>query len=68
MTGATGPWIDSSPKRTLEQHLAGRSCELFTLDYNLLLYDVTDTYFEGQPAIKPLGLRAYSWDHRLDCT
>ena len=35
-------------KRTLEQHLVCRLGELFTLDYDLLLYDVTSTYFEGQ--------------------
>ncbi|NGZ59611.1 MAG: IS1634 family transposase, partial [Nitrospira sp. LK265] len=39
----------------------------FTLDYELLLYDVTSTYFEGQAASNPLAHRGYSRDHRPDC-
>jgi hypothetical protein len=35
-------------KAALEKHLKGKLGELFTLDYDLLLYDVTSTYFEGQ--------------------
>ena len=35
-------------KRALEQHLVARLGELFALDYDRLLYDVTSTYFEGQ--------------------
>jgi hypothetical protein len=31
----------------LKQHLAARLGELFALDYDLLLYDVTSVYFEG---------------------
>src|SRR5438132_1141792 len=34
-------------KRALEQHLVARLGELFALDYDLLLYDVTSVYFEG---------------------
>ena len=34
-------------KEALEQHLKERLGELFALDYDLLLYDVTSTYFEG---------------------
>ena len=41
--------------------------ELFALDYDLLLYDVTSTYFEGQAARNPLAQRGYSRDHRPDC-
>jgi hypothetical protein len=42
-------------KEALEQHLAKRLGELFELDYDLLLYDVTSTYFEGvaDPNIAP---------------
>ena len=54
-------------KRTIEQHLVTRLSELFTLDYELLLYDVTSTYFEGQAAANPLAHRGYSRDHRPDC-
>jgi len=55
-------------KRTLEQHLVRRLGELFPLDYDLLLYDVTSTYFEGQAEGNPLAQRGYSRDHRPDCT
>jgi len=54
-------------KTALEQHLVGRLGELFALDYDLLLYDVTSTYFEGQAARNPLAHRGYSRDHRPDC-
>jgi len=53
-------------KEAIEQHLVRRLGELFELDYDLLLYDVTSTYFEGvaDPAI---ARRGYSRDHRPDC-
>lgn len=53
-------------KESLEKHLVKRLGELFELDYDLLLYDVTSTYFEGvaDPAI---AQRGYSRDHRPDC-
>jgi transposase len=54
-------------KRALEEHLKGRLGELFGLDYELLLYDVTSTYFEGQAAGNPLAQRGHSRDHRSDC-
>ncbi len=54
-------------KRALKSHLVARLRELFALDYDLLLYDVTSTYFEGQAAANPLAHRGYSWDHRPDC-
>jgi transposase len=54
-------------KADLEKHLAGRLGELFDLDYDLLLYDVTSTYFEGEAAGNPLARRGYSRDHRPDC-
>lgn len=54
-------------KRALESHLVSRLRELFALDYDLLLYDVTSTYFEGQAAANPLAHRGYSRDHRPDC-
>lgn len=53
-------------KEAIERHLVKRFGELFDLDYDLLLYDVTSTYFEGvaDPAI---AKRGYSRDHRPDC-
>jgi transposase len=54
-------------KQALEQHLRGRLGELFALQYDLLLYDVTSTYFEGLAERNPLARRGYSRDHRPDC-
>jgi hypothetical protein len=54
-------------KAALEQHLKNRLGELFDLDYDLLLYDVTSTYFEGQAEKNPQAQRGYSRDHRPDC-
>jgi transposase len=54
-------------KTALEQHLVQRLGALFALDYDLLLYDVTSTYFEGTAAGNALAKRGYSRDHRPDC-
>ena len=54
-------------KTALEKHLQQRLGELFHLDYDLLLYDVTSTYFEGEAAANPQAQRGYSRDHRPDC-
>src|SRR3989449_9189637 len=54
-------------KPAIEAHLKGRLGELFALDYDLLLYDVTSTYFEGLAVGNPLAQRGYSRDHRPDC-
>jgi transposase len=54
-------------KTALEKHLQQRLGELFKLDYDLLLYDVTSTYFEGEAAANPQAQRGYSRDHRPDC-
>lgn len=54
-------------KAELEKHLRHKLGELFSLDYDLLLYDVTSTYFEGEAKSNPLAQRGYSRDHRPDC-
>lgn len=54
-------------KKAMEKHLKERMGELFSLDYDLLLYDVTSTYFEGQAESNTLAQRGYSRDHRGDC-
>src|SRR5271157_3425890 len=54
-------------KQALEAHLKERLGALFDLDYELLLYDVTSTYFEGQAEGNGLARRGYSRDHRGDC-
>jgi transposase len=54
-------------KDELERHLRQRLGDLFDLKYELLLYDITSTYFEGQCAANPLARRGYSRDSRPDC-
>jgi transposase len=53
-------------KQAIEKHLVKRLGELFDLQYDLLLYDVTSTYFEGL-ADPWIAKRGYSRDHRPDC-
>lgn len=54
-------------KTELEKHLKSRLGELFDLKYDLLLYDVTSTYFEGKAEGNDLAQRGYSRDSRPDC-
>ena len=63
----TGRWTGCCrTRRRSRRTWSSGSGELFELDYDLLLYDVTSTYFEGvaDPAI---AKRGYSRDHRPDC-
>jgi transposase len=52
---------------SIEQDLKARLGTLFQLDYDLLLYDLTSTYFEGLAVENDLASRGYSRDHRSDC-
>ena len=54
-------------KAALEAHLSQRCGELFAVENEVLLYDVTSTYFEGQAEANPQAQRGYSRDHRPDC-
>jgi len=54
-------------KEALEIHIQKRLGGLFSLDYDLLLYDVTSTYFEGEALANPMAKRGYSRDSRPDC-
>jgi transposase len=54
-------------KEAVEKHLKERLGELFALDYELLIYDVTSTYFEGDALANPQARRGYSRDKRSDC-
>ena len=54
-------------KRAIEEHLQKRLGELFDLEYDLLLYDVTSTFFEGLAERNPQAKRGHSRDHRPDC-
>lgn len=53
-------------KETIETHLRKRLGELFDLRCDLLLYDVTSTYFEGEMQGCPIAQRGYSRDSRGD--
>jgi transposase len=54
-------------KDSIEKHLKERLGDLFDLKYELLLYDVTSTYFEGLCEANPMAQRGYSRDSRPDC-
>jgi transposase len=54
-------------KPKIEAHLKERIGELFSPDFDILLYDVTSTYFEGEAKRNPAARRGYSRDHRPDC-
>lgn len=54
-------------KEALEIFLKNGLGEMFQLEYDLLLYDVTSTYFEGEATGNPRAQRGYSRDHRPDC-
>ena len=63
--------------RTLDQLLAAQTAiendlkkrlqGLFQLDYDLLLYDLTSSFFEGLAEENDLAKRGYSRDRRSDC-
>lgn len=54
-------------QHNIENDLKERLGALFQLDYDLLLYDLTSTYFEGLAEENELARRGYSRDHRSDC-
>jgi transposase len=54
-------------KSELEAHIKERLAGLFALEYDLLLYDVTSTYFEGEAKANPMAKLGYSRDSRGDC-
>lgn len=54
-------------KAPLEKHLKERLGELFQIRYDLFLYDITSTYFEGAAEKNSQAQRGHSRDHRPDC-
>ena len=54
-------------KDSLEKHLKERLGEMFKLGYDLLLYDITSTYFEGECSQNERARFGYSRDKRSDC-
>ena len=54
-------------QEAIEGDLKDQFGNLFQLDYDLLLYDLTSTYLEGLAEENDLAHRGYSRDHRSDC-
>jgi hypothetical protein len=56
-------------KDALFQHLRQRWHDLFNVSFDVLLYDLTSTYFEANPPFPEGDKRrfGYSRDHRADC-
>ena len=54
-------------RQELFQHLQQRWKDLFDAQYDVLLYDLTSTYVEGEAELNPKAKRGYSRDGRPDC-
>lgn len=54
-------------KDRLQKFIKDRFGQLFQIRYDIILYDVTSVYFEGEAARNPQARRGYSRDHRPDC-
>jgi transposase len=54
-------------KQELFQHLQQRWKDLFDVQFDVLLYDLTSTYVEGEAEGNPKAKRGYSRDGRPDC-
>ena len=54
-------------KAALFQHLQERWQDLFQAQFDVLLYDLTSTYIEGQGEEIPKAQYGYSRDQRFDC-
>ena len=54
-------------RAALFTHLQARWKDLFGATYDLLLYDLTSTYFEGEMEQAPKAKHGYSRDKRFDC-
>jgi transposase len=54
-------------KQELFQHLQKRWKDLFDAQFDVLLYDLTSTYVEGEAELNPKAKRGYSRDGRPDC-
>jgi hypothetical protein len=56
-------------KQAVFDHLVGRWRDLFNASFDVLLYDLTSTYFESDPPADDEDKRRYGYsrDHRPDC-
>ena len=54
-------------REAIEHHLFDRAMDLFDLHPTVTLYDLTNTYFEGEARGQAKALRGHSKDKRTDC-
>ena len=54
-------------REAIEHHLFDRAMDLFDLHPTVTLYDLTNTYFEGEASGQPNARRGHSKDKRTDC-
>ena len=54
-------------RETIEAHLFDRAMGLFDLQPTVTLYDLTNTYFEGEASEQPQAQRGHSKEKRSDC-
>ena len=51
----------------IESHLFGAAADLFGIRPTVTLYDLTNTYFEGEAGAMPKAARGHSKERRSDC-
>lgn len=54
-------------KDIIEEKLFGNITDLFSLAPTITLYDITNTYFEGEMALNPKAKKGHSKEKRTDC-
>ena len=54
-------------REAIEAHLFERAMGLFDLQPTVTLYDLTNTYFEGEAGAQPQAKRGHSKEKRSDC-
>ena len=54
-------------REAIEAHLFERTMGLFDLQPTVTLYDLTNTYFEGEAGAQPQAKRGHSKEKRSDC-
>ena len=54
-------------KKIIEELLFARIRSLFSLRETIVLYDLTNTYFEGEMKSNPQAMRGFSKEKRFDC-
>ena len=54
-------------REAIEEHLFQQAMGLFDLQSTVTLYDLTNTYFEGEAGAQPKARRGHSKEKRSDC-